>query len=873
MVSTYQIVTPHFPDEGVLIGSLISPNSEFPALIDPVATNGICFLYNSSENRSEVNVCLERIAWRIASSLPIGLCEFLVYNGGNPGENFGSLNQLPKSFFKSSQKVLFDADSEEFTRSLSGIYRDLAVRKNAIKDSGKNSIMEMNDNEVSDAKLKYTFVFLSDFLNATVEQVKLVSKLIAANCQQSGVFVFLSWDMKAKWTDDFDYQRMLDSMMLLFPKNDRYYFVNSGHDDLLNKFVLKLDGDDLDKVTIEGWTGVINARVNHTTKPAEVLKKDFAKVEAKPYEPVMSEISVSVGLDIEDKHEITVRFNSKDYIHAFILGQSGSGKSVLLNNIITTAILKYSPEDLMLYLLDFKGTEFNRYRGVKHAKAVLVDSSDPQITLEVLRELKEENTRRIKMFQKENVNDIDIYNRKHPDARLPQVLFVVDECQEMFRSTNNMRPQRIYIQNEISDILNTIATKGRSQGIHMLLATQQLDDTDISGQVLKNLTECFLLMSAPSDSDRLVPNSSDITSMQPKEGFACYYHKKQFQSRMQAYFAEDEELKSAIYQSQKKAAHFADNGSYYFCGSSVVSLDKEQLDSNKNIKCPVALIGKNVGLRDDCTRIVMHDDYFENVLFFGTNAEGKRQTTGVLISALASLIYSYQQMGKSCEILVIDCYQDENSLYKKVLQAWHDKGLCHIIERTKSGRTLAAIAEDIRNDSARPVVLAIIGSERFIEMKRNLPIAKHQEKKADMTENLPLDDNGGLEPLNFDCDLPDPFDSSQSSDKKLLKYQDVFTYILEEGAIQGVHVLLQVDKPGNILFEGDYGLNATDKFRHRVILKSENTYLGPMRFSQDIDVESLSAEEEHLRAFYYPEMGNPQLFTPFTLNESVADVF
>ena len=64
-----------------------------------------------------------------------------------------------------------------------------------------------------------------------------------------------------------------------------------------------------------------------------------------------------------------MRFNSGDYIHAFILGQSGSGKSVLLNNIITSAINKYAPEDLMLYLMDFKGVEFNRYRGIRHAKA------------------------------------------------------------------------------------------------------------------------------------------------------------------------------------------------------------------------------------------------------------------------------------------------------------------------------------------------------------------------------------------------------------------------------------------------------------------------------------------------------------------------
>ena len=60
-------------------------------------------------------------------------------------------------------------------------------------------------------------------------------------------------------------------------------------------------------------------------------------------------------------------------------------------------------------------------------------------------------------------------------------------------------------------------------------------------------------------------------------------------------------------------------------------------------------------------------------------------------------------------------------------------------------------------------------------------------------------------------------------------------------------------------------MNDTDKFRHKVILRSENKFLQPMRFSQDIDVESLSDEEEHLRAYYYPEGDDPRLFTPYQM--------
>mgnify|MGYP003306096287 CR=1 FL=1 len=247
----------------------------------------------------------------------------------------------------------------------------------------------------------------------------------------------------------------------------------------------------------------------------------------------------------------------------------------------------------------------------------MVDNSDPQMTLEVLRELKEENKKRIKLWQKEGVNNIEGYNKKYPNQRLPQVLFVADECQVMFQAPKLVGLQ-LEIHREICDILNTIATQGRSQGIHMLLATQQLDETDISGQILKNLTECLLLMSAPSDSDRLVPDSSDMTAKQ-STGVACYYHKKDLSGQIKTYYANDAELKDAIYSAQLKAKDIKGNGETYFCGSSVYSLSQDDMKylGSSHIKYPTAIIGKNIGLKGTKTAILLRQDFSENVLFFG----------------------------------------------------------------------------------------------------------------------------------------------------------------------------------------------------------------------------------------------------------------
>ena len=883
----------HFPFEGLYIGSLEGSEIELPALVDICDVKAFCMLYNSEESRTRVNHVLERLAWRIAITVPANLCDIVLYNGGIAGDSFNTLSRLNKYLVGNrEERVLFDGNADVFDEVVTNAYASIVQRMSAINCAGKRSLVELNESLGRDARLKYQFFILTDFpRNVKMQTVQKLAKIVEAG-SRAGVYVMMSWDMNANFSGEnqvsssFDAQAMLKNMELIFPQGETFLFNNSGHDDVLNRFKLTLDDAAVDPAEANIWATYINKVVEVAKKNARpsALKQDFAQLENTPYEPVMSEINVTVGLDVNDKHPVTVRFNSGDYIHAFILGQSGSGKSVLLNNIISSAILKYSPEDLMLYLMDFKGVEFNRYRGIKHTKAVLVDNSDPQMTLEVLREL---------LWQKESVNNIDGYNKKYPNKRLPQILFVADECQVMFKEHTNNGTERM-IQQEIAEILNIIATQGRSQGIHMLLATQQLDETDISGQILKNLTECFLLMSAPTDSDRLVPDSSDMTSRQ-MTGMACYYHKRELQSQVQTFYANDEELAEAIEAAQTKALDVPGNGEHYFCGSSLFYLDqnKETIKQN-DYDCPIALVGQNIGINAGATTLPLRNDFSENILIFGTNKE--EQTAGVAINALASLMLSYQQKGIACQFLVIDCLVQQNSKYKNILVDWNSKGLCRLIPRQQSGGVLHDLVDDLSNNSAQPTILAIIGQERFIEMKRKLSlqglssdndnweeIDEFDFDSLEPLQDLEIDGNGVIPELTEEqkqqlqkmLEQDEPIAETSQPEEKTgteevsiadrMTYPKALSYILDEGPLQGVHTLLLVDKPANILFEGDYDVNDTDKFRHKIILRSENKFLQPMRFSQEIDVETLSDEEEHLRAYYYPEGDDPVLFTPYQM--------
>ena len=510
--------------------------------------------------------------------------------------------------------------------------------------------------------------------------------------------------------------------------------------------------------------------------------------------------------------------------------------------------------------MDFKGVEFNRYRGVKHVKALLVDNSDPQMTLEVLRELQEENKRRVKLWRDNEVNNIDGYNKKNPTSKLPQILFIADECQVMFAKPSN-NSYGMTIQREISEILNVIATQGRSQGIHMLLATQQLDETDISGQILKNLTECFLLMSAASDSNKLVPDSSSLTGKQPT-GQACYYHKRELQSKVQTFYATDEELAAAIEKARKKSADNQSNGEAYFNGSSIYQLTNEDLISAKKQSYGnlVATVGRSIGLNHQSTAIPLTQDFCENIIVWGANRQ--EQSTATAINALISLMAYYEQSDTPCNFIVLDCTNNPVSQCKPLLAELASRGYCKIIQQSESGKYLKMIADDIYNDTAPNLILTILGQERFSEMKRNSLLV--EEKKSQQESNV----IGGIEMLSFDS-LPDISGNTSSDGSKVKKYQDALMYILDEGPKHNVHVLMQVDKPGNILFD-EFGREAISKFKHRIILKSENRHLAPLRLGEDIDVQSLSDDTEHLRAYYYPDGEQPMLFTPFVLPDTLS---
>lgn len=568
-----------------------------------------------------------------------------------------------------------------------------------------------------------------------------------------------------------------------------------------------------------------------------VASVDYDKILSKGFETIDKAMVIPVGSS-ENGELVDFTIDTVSHIHCFIIGQSGTGKSVFLHDVIIGAMAKYSPDELELYLMDFKigGVEFNRYRNEKHVKALLVDNSDIQITLEILRDISNKMRERGKQLRASGVSNIVEYNQVNPTKKMPRIVFIADECHVMF-PTMNSKDTKLY--REISEILQKIAKEGRSQGVHLVLATQTIAQAEISSEILNNISDFYLLKCSPSDSERLVRGSVDTTSGL-KTGQVLHHdidHDVVFKS---TYLPTSQTLEIIKKINDKTKA--SKNEQFYFVGSQIFEID----DEVKNLlteKGDAIAFGRSIDTKMEPVVIPLRNEYADNVMLFGINDE--EQVSRTTMASIKSLRIS----NKNIKIKVINCLSAEQRNTTKMLNDWENKGEIELLNPQNCGGELVNITNSIMERTAEPTVLYILGQERFRELRMDMEIAFTKPTVA-------ADDFG------FDSSM---FTAGDSGSMNFNSYQRAIEYILKNGAEVGVHIILQIDKPKQLLFS-DY-MSAKDffnMFHHLIMLKSDENAVNSLGMSDDLKLENLSSDIERLRAIYYNETNNSYtLFTPF----------
>ncbi len=218
------------------------------------------------------------------------------------------------------------------------------------------------------------------------------------------------------------------------------------------------------------------------------------------------EVSVPVGWDINHK-EVCFKIGNEQN-HTLICDHSGSGKSNFLHVLIQNLAFYYDPDEVQLFLLDYKeGVEFNAYvadPALEHARLVSVASSI-SYGITFLKWLCDEMQKRADRFKQFNVKDLNNY-RKH--EKMPRLIVVIDEFQVLFSDNKSTKA--------VEGHLNTLLKKGRSYGVHLILATQTMRGTDINRSIMAQIANCIALPMDADDSAKILDDDVACELVRPE---------------------------------------------------------------------------------------------------------------------------------------------------------------------------------------------------------------------------------------------------------------------------------------------------------------------------------------------------------------------
>jgi S-DNA-T family DNA segregation ATPase FtsK/SpoIIIE len=199
-------------------------------------------------------------------------------------------------------------------------------------------------------------------------------------------------------------------------------------------------------------------------------------------------------------------FDSTDHAGALLVGRPGSGKSTLLHTYVGALTTLYGPDELELYLIDFKeGVEFKAYaeEQLPHAKVIAIES-DREFGLSVLESLQAEIASRAQLLRATGGRQAGMQGlREATGDKIPRILLVFDEFQVLFARNDK-------VGLAAADLLESIIRQGRGFGVHVLLGSQSLAGLDALGSHVPQLLPVrILLPAAESDARKVLGDSNN----------------------------------------------------------------------------------------------------------------------------------------------------------------------------------------------------------------------------------------------------------------------------------------------------------------------------------------------------------------------------
>ena len=460
--------------------------------------------------RAKAVESLQASMLRLLTSMPPGKIRFTIFDPVGLGENFSAFMHLA-DFDEQLVSSRIWTDSDHIEQRLADLTQHM---ENVIQVYLRNefdSILEYNAFAGEMAE-PYRILVIANFpANFTETAVQRLKSIVASGAR-CGVFVLLGVDST-----------------ITPPHNVRVSDLETGALFLRSEkgqFVWKHPDYGAAPVTLdvppppERFTEIVRA-VGHEVRDAGRVEVPFHCVV--PAEDAWWTSDSRSGIDVPLGRAGAMKLQNLDLgrgtsQHVLISGKTGSGKSTLLHVLITNVALRYSPDEVELYLVNFKkGVEFKAYsrHQLPHARVIAIES-EREFGLSVLQRLDAELRSRGDQFRRLGVQDLKAFRNAQPDEKLARILLMIDEFQELFVEDD-------HIAQESALLLDRLVRQGRAFGIHVLLGSQTLGGAySLARSTIGQMAVRIALQCSESDAHLILSEENTAARLLTRPGEAIY---------------------------------------------------------------------------------------------------------------------------------------------------------------------------------------------------------------------------------------------------------------------------------------------------------------------------------------------------------------
>lgn len=229
--------------------------------------------------------------------------------------------------------------------------------------------------------------------------------------------------------------------------------------------------------------------------------------------------------------------------HLLVAGATGSGKSVAINGVITSLLMKAKPNEVKLMMIDPKMVELNVYNGIPHLLTPVV--TNPKKAAQALQKVVQEMERRYELFAASGSRNMEGYNafikKKNAESDegllpLPYIVVIVDELADLMMVASN----------EVEDAIIRLAQMARAAGIHMILATQRPSVDVITGIIKANVPSRIAFAVSSGTDSRTILDGNGAEKLLGRGDMLFRPMGANKATRVQGAFISDEEVEAVV---------------------------------------------------------------------------------------------------------------------------------------------------------------------------------------------------------------------------------------------------------------------------------------------------------------------------------------